>query len=143
MCSYTSGYFLIYDGEYGCINYDVDDDNHVSHGTRGSANLRPSGNGQLAQLWWVKGARIAWKFHARTCGLCVGKYYTFNFVPTLGHPYDGLNHRSLIMSYMNLHSLTPIVGSLNWVFVKIFDRCVTSIIDKDKTLLYGWQWHHK
>ena len=36
--------------------------------------------------------------HAHTCGSCVGKYYTSNFVWTRGHPYDDFNDRSLIMS---------------------------------------------
>ena len=33
--------------------------------------------------------------HARTCGSCVGKYCTSNFVRAGGHPYDGSNDRSL------------------------------------------------
>ena len=56
--------------------------------------------------------------------LCVGKYCTSNFVWTGGHFYDGFNYRSLIMSCMCLHSLTPIVVG---VFFKLLKSCANSI----------------
>ena len=48
VCSYTSDYFPIYDDEYGHIQYDDDDEHHVSHDTQKFANLRTFGYGQLA-----------------------------------------------------------------------------------------------
>ena len=33
VCTYTSGYFSIYDDEYGRVHYDDDDDVHASHDT--------------------------------------------------------------------------------------------------------------
>ena len=43
---YTSGYFLIYDDEYGCVHYD--DDDHALYNIRGFADLQTSGYEQLA-----------------------------------------------------------------------------------------------
>ena len=52
VCSYTSGYFLIYDDEYGCVHYNNDDDeygcvhynddddDHALHDIRGFADLQ-------------------------------------------------------------------------------------------------------
>ena len=37
VCSYTSGYFPIYDDEYGRVHYD--DDDHVSHDIWGFADI--------------------------------------------------------------------------------------------------------
>ena len=42
VCSYTSGYFPIYRDEYGRVNYDGDNDDHVLHDTWESANLQKS-----------------------------------------------------------------------------------------------------
>ena len=58
------------------------------------------------------------EIHARMCGSCVGKYYAPNFILIGGHPYDGFNERSLIISCMYLHSLTPIIKSLTKYFLK-------------------------
>ena len=55
----------------------------------------------------LEGCKSRLGIHASTCGSCIGKYYTSNFVPTRDHPYDDFNNRSLIMSCMCLHSLTP------------------------------------
>ena len=41
VCTYTSGYFPIYDDEYGRVHYD-DEHHHASHGTQGSTDLRTS-----------------------------------------------------------------------------------------------------
>ena len=38
VCTYTSGYFPIYDNEYGRVCYD-DDDDHVLHDTQGATYL--------------------------------------------------------------------------------------------------------
>jgi len=46
------------------------------------------GHRQLARLWCVQGGANRLGIHTRTCGLCVEKYYTSNFVWTWGHPYD-------------------------------------------------------
>ena len=50
VCSYTSGYFFIYDDEYEWVDYDNDDDYHASHDIQGFADLRMSGYEQLARL---------------------------------------------------------------------------------------------
>jgi len=47
VCSYTLGYSLIYDDEYGCVHYD---DDHALHDIQGFADLQTSGYEQLAQL---------------------------------------------------------------------------------------------
>ena len=47
VCSYTLGYFPIYDDEYERIHYDNDD--HVSHDTRGLV-ISGCHYGQLARL---------------------------------------------------------------------------------------------
>ena len=53
--SYTSGYFSIYDDEYGRVHYDdYDDDDHVLHDTRGFSNLRTFDYGQITRLLWVQ-----------------------------------------------------------------------------------------
>ena len=41
VCSYTSGYFLIYDDEYERVHYDGDE-HHALHDIRGFADLRMS-----------------------------------------------------------------------------------------------------
>ena len=35
LCSFTLGYFLFYDDEYGCVHYDDDDHHHALHDIRG------------------------------------------------------------------------------------------------------------
>ena len=40
-CSYKSGYFPIYDDEYERVHYD-DDEDHVSHDTRGPTDFQTS-----------------------------------------------------------------------------------------------------
>ena len=115
--SYTSGYFLIYDDEYGHVHYDDDDDDddddhhhhHASHDIQEFDDLQTSSYRQLARLDGSKGGVNLLGTHARTCKSCVGKYYTFNFVRIGGHIYDGFNNRSLILSCMCLYSLTPTV----------------------------------
>ena len=141
MCSYTSSYFSIYDDECSHVHYD-DDHHHASHDIRGFADFTTSGYEQLAWLWWVLEGANRLETHARTCGSCVGKYYTSNFVLTGGYLYDGFNDRSLIMSCTCLHSLAPIVEVAFWVFLKILESCATSISGKGKTSLYGW-WQHR
>ena len=53
VCTYTSGYFSIYDDEYE-REYYADNDDHASHDTEGLLS-----SGQLALLWWVQGVRTA------------------------------------------------------------------------------------
>ena len=38
-CTYTSGYFSIYDDEYRCVHNDDNDDDHASHDNQGSADF--------------------------------------------------------------------------------------------------------
>ena len=108
----SSSYFPVYDDEYERVCYD-DDHHHASHDTRGFANLRTSLREARSTMMGLGGANFL-GIHACMCGLCVGKYYTSNFVRTGGHPNDMF----LIMSCMYLHSLTPIVGSLTKYFLK-------------------------
>ena len=42
VCTYTLGYFSIYDDEYGRVRYNDDDDDRASHDTQGPADLRTS-----------------------------------------------------------------------------------------------------
>ena len=79
------GYFPIYDYEYGRVRYD--DYHHASHDTQGSADL-PSLRATSSTMW-VQGGVNHLGIHSHTCGSCVRKYYTSNFVRTRGHPYDG------------------------------------------------------
>ena len=66
MCSFTSGYFPIYDNEYGHIHYDDDDgddddgdddddDDDVLHDIQGFGNLWTFDCRQLARLRWAQG----------------------------------------------------------------------------------------
>ena len=140
LCSYTLGYFSIYDDEYGHVHYDDDDEygrvhydddhHHASHDTQGLQTLDIATNASSTIMG--RGAKRL-GFHTRTCGSCVGKYYTSNFVRTGGHPYDGFHDKSLIMSCMSLYFLTTIVGSL-----KILKQCecATSISGKGNASLY-------
>ena len=50
VCSYTFGYFPIYDDVYGCVHYDDDDHHHASHDTQSFADLWTFDYEQLAQL---------------------------------------------------------------------------------------------
>ena len=87
VCSFTLKYFPSYD-EYGHVHYD-DDHHHVLHDIRGfvvlpDVRLQPTSSIMQTQevfkpTWWA---------HARTCGLCVGKYYTSNFFRTGDHLYN-------------------------------------------------------
>ena len=115
VCSYTSGYFPIYDYKYEHVHYD---DDHVSHDTWEFSNYRTSSYEQLVRLWWTQGGAYRSGTHARKCGSCVGKYYTSNFVRTGGYPNDGFKDKSLIMSCMWLPSLIAIVESLIEYFLK-------------------------
>ena len=54
VCSYTSGYFSIYDDGYGCVHYDDYRYHHALYDILGFADLRTSYVGQLAQFWWVQ-----------------------------------------------------------------------------------------
>ena len=58
--------------------------------------------------------------------LCVGKYYTTNFVRTRGHLYDGFNSWFLIMSCMFAFP-NPNNGVYYSVFLKVLKSCATSI----------------
>ena len=49
VCSYTLGYFPIYDDKYGLTHYD-DDHHHALHEIRGFSDLRASTCGQLGRL---------------------------------------------------------------------------------------------
>ena len=74
--------------------------------------------------------------HARTCGSCVEKYYTSNFVRTGGHPYDDFNDWSLddvlyVFAFLDLNS--EVTCS---VFFKILKPCGTFISGKSKVPLY-------
>ena len=100
VCTYTSGFFFIYDNEYRRVHYDNDHHHHhVSHDTHGSADLQTSLRTTISTMMGLGGANRL-EIHACTCGSCVGKYYTSNFVRTGGHPYDGFNDRFLTMSYI-------------------------------------------
>jgi len=50
VCSFTSGYFLIYDYEYEHVRYVDDCLHHVLHDIREFADLRTSGYGELTRL---------------------------------------------------------------------------------------------
>ena len=54
------------------------------------------------------GVRIVWWAQARTCGPCVGKYYTYNLFGFEATSTMVLNDKSLITNTC-VHSLIPIV----------------------------------
>ena len=87
VCTYTSGYFSIYDDAYGRVKYD---DDHASHDTQGSVDLRKSLRTTSSTMMGL-GSVNRLGIHAHTRGSGIEKYYTSNFVSIGGHPYDDFN----------------------------------------------------
>ena len=113
VCTYTSGYFPIYDDEYRRVRYNAD----ALHDTPGYVDFRTSLRTTYSVMMGPRGANRL-RIHARTCGSCLGKYYTSNFVRIGGHPYDGFNDRSLDHELHVFAFLTRILGSLTEYFLK-------------------------
>lgn len=85
VCSYTFGYFSVYDDEYGRVHYD-DNGGHASHDIQGSIDLQMSLQ-TTSSIMMGPGGVNHLGTHTRTCRSCVGKYYPSNFVRIGGHPY--------------------------------------------------------
>ena len=119
LCVYIIGLLPIYNDEYRRVHHDDDCLTRYSR-----VFLPPE-----VWLWTTSptmmdlGGANHLGTHTRTCGSCVEKYYTSNFLQTRSHIYDGFNDRPLGMSYMCLHSLTPIMGLLTEYFLK-YSSCL-------------------
>ena len=91
------GILSLYDDDYGRVHYD-DDNDHILNDIRGLCCtsrrlLQPTS----LTMMGLGGVRVAWWAHTRTCGSCVGKYYTSNSFGVDVTSMMVLNDRSLIM----------------------------------------------
>ena len=126
VCSFTSGYFSIYNDEYGHVHFGDDD---IMPDIQGfivppDIRLHPTSMTMMGQ----ESVQTAWWAHACTCEPCVWKYHTSNLSELEATSMMILNDRSLIMSCMCLHSLIPIMGSLIEYFLKFLDLRLIHVI---------------
>ena len=93
MYTYTSGYFSIYDDEYRRA-HDYDDDEHASHDTQGSADLRTSLQTASSTMMGPGRCEPPGDPRSHTRVVC-REVLHIRFVKFGGYPYDGFNDRSL------------------------------------------------